>query len=449
MNEKQIRILIVDDDEIVRESLREWLEEEGYTIDTAENATAALTRIGETRYDLHFVDIKMPGMDGLELQRRILKQYPEALVIIITAYAAVDTAVTALKEGAFDYVTKPFDPDALTHLIRNAIRQRALQRENVQLKEALDTYTSLPEIVGSGKHISALQDDIRTVAPTATTIMIRGESGTGKELVAQAIHLLSPRRLAPLVSVNCGAFPETLLESELFGHERGAFTGAMYRRKGKLELADGGSLFLDEIGAVQPKTQVELLRAIETREFTRLGGSEPVHSDFRIICATNADLEEMVEKHQFREDLYYRLQVYVINLLPLRERKEDIPELVRHFLRLYGQKMNKRVHDIAPDAMDLLMQHQWPGNIRELENTIERAMVMTQGEMLLRKDFLLSSAPKQETFATELSMSQVERRHILNVLESTDWNITQAARILDMDRSTVYAKMEKFGILRP
>ena len=449
MKEEQIKILIVDDEEIVRESLSEWFKEDGYYVDIAEDAVKALNKLNETRWDIYLLDIKMPGMDGMELHRRIREIDKNAVVIMITAYAAVDTAIQALKDGAFDYITKPFDPDNLSHLLKNAAKQRRLTIENIGLKGSLEALTEPPKIIGVSKHIADIQGLIKTVAKTATTVMIRGESGTGKELVAQAIHALSERRFFPIVTVNCGALSESLLESELFGHEKGAFTGALYRRKGKLEIASGGTLFLDEIGTIGPKTQVDLLRAIETREFTRLGGNEVIKSDFRIICATNTNLEEFVKSGTFREDLYYRLQVYTIQVNPLRERPEDIPELVQYFVNRYRTEMSKPVEGVEPQALEMLMKHSWPGNVRELENSIERAMVVTQHKVLSQNDFILNQAGDKIKYSTDLSLYSVEKVHILRVLEKNKWNISTSAKLLGIDRVTIYKKLQKYGIKRP
>ena len=449
MKNEDIKILVVDDEEIVRESLTGWFEEDGYAVDNAKDAVEALNKMTQTRWDIYFVDIKMPGMDGLELQRRIREIDKEAIVIIITAYASVDTAVQALKEGAFDYITKPFDPDLLSRLIRNAAKQRRLSLENKELKGSLEQLIIPPEIIGSSQHTEEIKKSIEVVAPTNTTVMIRGESGTGKELVARAIHAHSDRRYFPMVTVNCGALSDSLLESELFGHEKGAFTGALYRRKGKLEIANGGTLFLDEVGTIGPKTQVDLLRAIETKEFTRLGGNDVIRSDFRIICATNTNLEEAVKEMKFREDLYYRLQVYVIQLKPLRERPEDIPELVNYFIRRYSQKMNKPIKGIDREALDMLMAYSWPGNIRELENAVEAAMVVTKGPSLQRNNFKLNHSDQPLVFNSDLSLAEVEKNHILNVLQAHNWNISTAAKLLGIDRVTIYKKLRKYGIQRP
>ncbi len=444
-----ISILVVDDEEIVRESLSAWFEEDGYTVDKAANAVEALNKLNIRRWDIYFIDIKMPGIDGLELMHRIQEIDKEALIIIITAYASVDTAVQALKNGAYDYVTKPFDPDHLSLLVRNAVRQFELSIENKQLKGQIETLAKAPEMIGVSRHWNEIKESIRIVAPTETTVMIRGESGTGKELVAHSIHTQSPRRFAPMVTVNCGAITDTLLESELFGHEKGAFTGALYRRKGKLELADGGTLFLDEIGTIGPKMQIDLLRAIETREFTRLGGNEIIHSDFRILCATNSDLEESVKVGNFREDLYYRLKVFSILVLPLRQRPEDIPSLALFFLEKYSRTMNKPAMSISAEGLSKLESYYWPGNVRELENTIESALVRAKSHILQPSDFFLSEEPANNRPASLRTMADVEKQHLQDILEYTHWNISRTARILNLDRVTVYKKLEKFGINRP
>jgi DNA-binding NtrC family response regulator len=449
MSPSEIKILVVDDEQIVRESLSEWFEEDGYKVDTAKDAVDALNKMNETRWDIYFLDIKMPGMDGMELHQRIREIDKDAVVIMITAYAAVDTAVQALKEGAFDYITKPFDPDNLGHLVRNAAKQRKLTIENIELKDSLEALIQPAEMIGKSEHIKEVKQLINTVSNTDTTVIIRGESGTGKELVAQSIHAKSHRRFFPIVSVNCGALSETLLESELFGHEKGAFTGALYRRKGKLEIANGGTLFLDEVGTISAKTQVDLLRAIESKEFSRLGGNDLIKSDFRIICATNTNLEESVKIGTFREDLYYRLQVYTIQLKPLRERPEDIPILANYFMQQYSLKMNKPIKGIDQNAIDMLKKSNWSGNVRELENAIERAMVVAKSDKLKVTDFLLNQDRGIPQFQSDLSLESIEKTHILNVLENNHWNISSSAQILGIDRVTIYKKLKKYGIKRP
>ncbi len=454
METKDIGILIVDDELSVRNSLYKWFAEDGYRVATAADAKEALQKLEEHTWDIILLDIKMPGMNGLELQQRIREIDPTIVVIMITAYASVDTAVQALKAGAFDYITKPFDPDDLEHLIRNAIEKRQLTRENLQLKQKITQLTPEETIIAESPQMRHILEIVDTVAQTDSTVLIHGESGTGKEVVARAIHNRSKRRLFPLIAINCGAFPESLLESELFGHEKGAFTGAQYRRKGKIELADGGTLFLDEIGDVSPKTQLDLLRVLETHQFTRLGGNQVIQSDFRLICATNKNLEEEVRKGRFREDLYYRINVFFILIPPLRERKEDIPALAHFFLQKYARSMNKPFTDIAPEAMQLLKEYRWPGNVRELENAIERAMVVGTPPAIQARDLpffqSISTRAAEKSLEPESdSLEAVEKAHILGVLTRTNWNIKRSAEILKIDRVTLYNKIKKYRLQKP
>jgi DNA-binding NtrC family response regulator len=436
-------ILIVDDETVVRDSLGKWFEEEGYNVETATTARDALLKLPGQRWDVALVDIKMPGMDGLELQRKIREVDPEILIIIMTGYASVETAVQALKDGAYDYITKPFDPDDLAHLVRKALEHRRTKEENVRLRESLET-TQTVELVGNSQAMQKVQEMIRTVASTDTTVLIRGESGTGKELVAQAVHNLSPRRYMPLVVIHCGALTETLLESELFGHEKGAFTGALYRKKGKFEVAEGGTVFLDEISDISLKTQTDLLRVLQEREITRVGGTQTIKVDFRAVAATNRDLEGLVKEGTFRPDLYYRLNVFSIELPPLRERREDIPLLADHFLQKYARAMNKRFTSISRAALDKLMDYGWPGNVRELENAIERALVVGREPEIQRADLPLSLQGGSGPPAGP-SLDDVERAHILKTLEACDWNQTKAAKVLDIDRVTLYNRIKKYG----
>jgi DNA-binding NtrC family response regulator len=446
MNKSEIGILVVDDELIVRESLTKWFREDGYRVDAAELAATALRKLQAGKWDLMLVDIKMPGMDGMELLQRVKATNSDVVVIIITAFATVDTAVKALKQGAFDYITKPIDPDYLDHVVEKAIMQRRLTLENERLRNAVNELSSNGEIIGDSPEMMRVMELVRTVAPTDTTVMIRGESGTGKELVARAIHAASPRKYFSMVTVNCGAMTETLLESELFGHERGAFTGAQYRRKGKVELADGGTLFLDEVGNIDMKTQMDLLRVIETKEFTRVGGTDVVHSDFRVICATNKDLERAVKEGTFREDLYYRLNVFTIALPPLRGRRGDIAKLAHFFLEKYSKQMNKKIQGFSPDAMMALKAHDWPGNVRELENAIERAMVVAQGSLIEKEHLPLQNALSSPKEGQRLE--DMEQRHIAQVLRENSWNVSRSAAILDIDRVTLYHKIERYGLKR-
>jgi len=440
------RILIVDDERSVRKSLQEWFQEDGFDVETAEDGHEALRIMDTGPFDLFIVDLKMPGMDGITLQRRIQEGDKDATVIILTAYASVETAVDALKQGAFDYVTKPVDPDELSNLVRNALRQKDLSEENIRLKEQVSELILPTPIIGESAAMKRIMEMIRTVAETDSTVVILGESGTGKELMARAIHAQSKRRFAPIVAVNCGAIPETLLESELFGHEKGAFTGAQYRRKGKIELAHGGTLFLDEIGDISPKMQVDLLRVIETRSFARLGGNKEIQSDFRLVCATNRNLEEQVREGRFREDLYYRIKVFSVELPPLRERAEDILPLARHFVSKYARSMGKREKAFTPEAVTLLESYRWPGNVRELENAIERAMVIGKDEAIQPRDLPLrveNGSPPDST-----SLEALEKEHIIRVMREMEGNVTRSAKVLGIDRATLYNKMKKYGIQR-
>ncbi|HEY6952853.1 MAG TPA: sigma-54 dependent transcriptional regulator [Bacteroidota bacterium] len=441
-------ILVVDDEQVIRDSLSKWFKEDGYGVEAAENAAEALRQLQAQKRDIILLDIKMPGMDGMELQERIREIDPTATIIFITAHATVDTAVKALKAGAFDYVTKPVDPDYLSHLVANALKQRSLANENVKLKEQLSEFSKADDIVGESSQIQKVFELIRTVSKTDTTVMIRGESGTGKELIARAIHSNSDRRYFPIVAVNCGGLAEGVLESELFGHERGAFTGAQYRRKGKLELADGGTLFLDEVGNIDAKTQMDLLRAIETKQFTRVGGNDSIKVDFRVICATNKDLEKAVKDGTFREDLYYRLNVFSIFIPPLRERKGDIPLLVNYFVQKYARSMNKAVTGVTSEAMDTIVRYNWPGNVRELENAIERAMVVGMPPKIKPEDLPFQLTEKNHVFPAG-SLAAAEKAHIAAVLAQNHWNISRSAEVLQIDRVTLYNKIEKFGLKKP
>ena len=439
----QGKLLIVDDELSVRDSLGKWFGEEGYEVTTVENAADALTRLAEQRWDAALVDIKMHGTDGIELQRRMHEIDPELVVIIMTGYASVETAVTALKNGAYDYVTKPLDPDEIAHLVRNALAHKHAAQENVRLRETVAEVARPGELIGQSSRMRKVFDAIETVGPTDATVLVTGESGTGKELVARAIHQASPRRFHPLVVIHCGALTETLLESELFGHEKGAFTGAQYRKKGKFEIAEGGTVFLDEIGDITLKTQTDLLRVLQEREITRVGGNQIIQVDFRCIAATNKDLEKLIEEGKFRPDLFYRLNVFRIELPALRERRDDIPLLVDHFVRKFSLAMNKRVTRVAPAAMNQLQQQPWLGNVRELENAVERAMVVGQEPELHEQDFIFK--PQSVSNSSGKTLDEMERVHILRVLEECGGNQSHAAEVLDIDRVTLYHKLKKYG----
>ncbi len=444
----QTSILIVDDETSVRDSLTKWFLEDGYRVGAAENAADAIRQMQVRTWDIILLDIKMPGMDGMELQQRVREIDPAATIIFITAHASVETAVQALKSGAFDYVTKPIDPDYLSHLVANAVRQRALVRENIRLKAQVAEFPKLDEVVGESPAMQQVFELVETVARTDTTVMIRGESGTGKALLARAIHGNSRRRYFPMVIVSCGGTPGGAFECELFGQERGASAGADYRRKGKLELADQGTLFLDEIGGIDMKTQSELLRVFETRQFRRAGGNETIQVDFRILCSTSKDLDRAVQEGAFREDLYYNLNVFSIHVPPLRERKSDIPLLAEYFVGKYARSMSKPITGISPETMDALVRYDWPGNVRELENAIERATIVGKAPLIVPDD--LPFRITQENHASRSgSLASMERAHIAEVLEQNSWNISRSAEVLEIDRVTLYHKISKYGLKKP
>jgi DNA-binding NtrC family response regulator len=442
-------LLIVDDEQIVRESLYHWFIEDDYQVDTAEDAEAALKKFEKGKYDLILLDMKMPGMSGLELLTQLKEYDPDSIVILITAFASVPSAIKALKDGAYDYITKPIDPDELSHVVENALKQKMLKKENEQLRNKIDEIIKPDNLVGESPEMSKIFTLINTVAPTDTTVMIRGESGTGKELIAKAIHINSRRKYFPIITVNCGALAESLLESELFGHEKGAFTGAHYKRKGKFEMANGGTIFLDEIGTISQKMQVELLRVIESKTFSRVGGNDLVKSDFRVIAATNEPLEEAVREGRFREDLYYRLNVFTINIPPLKERLKDIPLLAYHFLSKFASSMNKKVSEISPEAMEFLLKHNWPGNVRELENAIERAIVVSKSNCIMVDDLPFHINNNQfDSSPDDQLLTSMEKKHISIVLKNHNWNISRTAEALGIDRVTLYNKINKYHLQR-
>jgi DNA-binding NtrC family response regulator len=446
MSEQALSILVVDDETIVRASLADWFREEGYRVDAVESGAEALRRVAASRYDIALVDVKMPKMDGLELQARLTAADPDLTVVIMTAYASVETAVRALKAGAYDYIVKPFDPDELTHLIQRAKEHRSLKSENVRLRQSLEARSDPAPVIGRSAAMRRVLDAIEAVAGSDATVLIRGESGTGKELVARAIHTRSPRRFNPLVEVHCGALAEGILESELFGHEKGAFTGAHYHHKGKFEQADGGTIFLDEIGDVSPRVQVELLRVLEEKAVTRVGGKRPIPVDFRVVAATNRDLDEEMRRGQYRADLFWRLNVVAIEVPPLRERPEDIVALAEHFLDRFALSMNRKGLTLAPETVDVLRAYPWPGNVRELQNSIERAVVLGTPPLIRPQDLPVHVRAPAPGLAPARTLEEVERAHIQAVIEEAAWNISGEARVLDVDRGTLYNKIRKYGL---
>ncbi len=440
------KILIVDDELILRESLAAWLERDGHDVVAVASGEEGLRLIEEESFDIVFLDIKLEGMDGLQVLKEIRKIDPDIKVLMITAYGSISTAVEAMKLGASDYLLKPFEPEELSMLIEKILRQRACELENQYLKEEIREKTRFESLIGQSQAMQEVFSLIEKVAPMESTVLITGETGTGKELVARAIHSHSKRKHGPFVALNCGAIPEHLMESELFGHEKGAFTDARQQRRGKIELAMGGTLFLDEIGEISPRMQVDLLRVLQEKVFYRIGGSKPIHVDCRIVAATNRDLKRAVEEGKFREDLYYRLNVITIHVPPLRERKEDIPLLAKHFLMKFARETNKHIERISREAMDLMMLYDWPGNVRELQNAIERAVVIGQGKVIQAKDLPIFLQGQRIVSAEKKSLQAVEKEHIEKILRETNWNITMSARILGIDRSTLYKKIKRYNI---
>ena len=447
MSRKAVRILVVDDEEIVRESLTSWLRKDGYTVAAAADGPTALAMLeAEESWAVILLDLKMTPMDGLQVLERAHAIRPEAAAVIMTAYATVDTAVRAMKLGAYDYLMKPFDPEELSIMVEKIVAQGNLRRENLILRKVLKRGYTFRDLLSKSPAMQAVFELARAAAKSGSTVLILGESGTGKDLLARAIHAESLRAAKPFVAVSCAALTETLLESELFGHERGAFTGATDRHQGKFEAASGGTLFLDEIGDIGPKLQVDLLRVLEEKKVTRVGGTAAVPVDVRVIAATNRDLPKLIEQGAFRQDLYYRLNVIPLTLPPLRERKEDIPLLVSHLVERLAIEIGKPVEGISEEAMSHLLAHDWPGNVRELRNVLERAIVLASGS-LLRPEHLgvFDDGPGSKK---PLSLEEVERRHIAAMLRQTGGNVSQAARVLDIDRATLYAKIRKYDLRR-
>ena len=448
-------ILLVDDDASLRRIVEHTLSAQGHTVHSAGNAAEALRLFKTEPVDLVISDIRMPDMDGIELLRQIKRLDENAVVVMITAFSSVETAVEAMKAGAFDYVTKPFNREEFKVVVEKGLRQRDLLTENRQLQQELAQRFSLPHIVGTSERMQKIFKIVSQVAPRDTTVLIQGETGTGKELIARAIHFVSPRAKKPFVAVNCSAIPEGLIESEMFGHVKGAFTGAVSGRPGKFEQADGGTIFLDEIGEVAPHLQVKLLRVLQERQVDRVGGQRPADVDVRVIAATSRNVEADVKSGKFRADLFYRLSVVPIQMPPLRERREDIPALVEHFLRKLGAR-NCRV---APEALRTFQEYSWPGNVRELENVIERVLVLRERQDELRAEDLpdyiskagMPSRPAPPPVAFEIppegvSLEAVERQLLLKALEASHWNQTRAASLLKISRQTLIYRMEKYQL---
>lgn len=442
------KILIVDDELIMRESLAGWLVRDGHHVETVASGEKALAAIGVTRFDILLVDIMMEGMNGLEVLRRIKENDPDTAVVMITAYGSISSAIEAMKNGAYDYLLKPFDPNELGVIIEKIIKHQAQARENLFLREEVKDQSRFESMIGQSKPMQEIFDLIQDVAPMGSTVLITGETGTGKGLAAKAIHSNSPRSGGPFVAVNCGAVPEHLMESELFGHQKGAFTDAKETKKGRLELAHGGTLFLDEIGEISMRMQIDLLRILEDGVFYRVGGTQPMEADFRVLAATNLNLQEAIKKGKFREDLYYRINVISFKMPALRERKEDIPLLAEHFLYRFSQETNRAIDKISRGAMDEMMLYEWPGNVRELENALERAVVVGKTREIVPRDLPIFRPHDLQPDIGD-SLREIEKEHITKVLENNGWNITRSSRLLGIDRSTLYNKIRRYHIRRP
>jgi len=452
-NENKIKILVVDDDTTHRLMLKATLAADGYAVTEAGDGEEAIEKLKQEFFDLVMLDLKMPKMGGLEALKHLKEINPGIPVLIMTAYASVQTAVEALKQGAFDYLIKPLDMEEVKLMLIKTLDYHKLKKENRSLKKRLSKTFGFSEIVGNSKKMHELFEVLSLAAPSDTTILILGESGTGKELIANAIHQNSNRADKPFIKVNCAALPENLLESELFGHEKGAFTGAHARRLGRFEQAHGGTLFLDEIGDMSLLTQAKILRVLQEGEFERVGGEKTVKVDVRIIAATNKNLEEEVKNNHFRLDLFYRLSVVPVNVPPLRERKEDIPLLVEHFIQKYAEKNQQHIRKISPRVMDLFMRYTWPGNIRELENVIQRAVILCKEETLMPdvlpaafKNLAHIQPPDSVDALVGRSIKEVEKELILKTLEQTNHNITHAAEILGITRRGLQYKLNDLGI---
>ncbi|MBD3381424.1 MAG: response regulator [candidate division Zixibacteria bacterium] len=450
------RILIVDDEDSQREMLAGYLSKKGYRIKTAGSGQEALDIYENESFEIALLDQKMPGMDGLELLSRLKQIDPELQVIMITAHGTVETAVTAMTSGAYHYITKPItNLDELLELIRRAGEKHYLLRENRFLKEQINENYDRFEIVGDSRQMREVLSTVSSVAPTDSTVLVTGESGTGKELVARSIHRMSGRAENNFVAVNCAALPENLLESELFGHTKGAFTGATSAREGRFEMADDGSLFLDEIGELPAGIQVKLLRVLEDKTFERVGGNRPITVDVRIIAATNRDLKREMREKKFREDLFYRLNVINIHIPPLRERRDDILPLTDHFISKFSTRFNKEINGITPQAKDLLLRYDWPGNVRELVNVLERAIVLLRGDVIDSTDLPLNVeeiSQEKRAFVSEAeikSIKEIEKEHILRVLDFTDWNFNRTADLLGIHRNTLRMKIKDYDLTRP
>ena len=441
---KKTKLLVVDDEDIVRESLYDWLSSVGYKVLTASCAEEALGIIKQKKVKIMIADLIMPGIDGIELMKKAREIIPTISTVIITAHGTIQTAITAIREGAYDFIEKPFCPEKVELIIRNLVEHHNLIEENISLRQKVEDRHSFEGIIAKSPKMMKIFELIKTVAPTNTTVLITGESGTGKEIIARTIHNQSQRCNKPFIVTSCAALPETLLESELFGYEKGSFTGAVERRKGKFEAADTGTLFLDEIGEIDANTQVHLLRALEEKKITRIGSNEEIQVNVRIIAATNKKLKTLIEQEKFREDLYYRLNVVTIDLPPLRSRREDILPLAEHFLKRYAKDNDRPVRSFSGEVVEFMLNYDWPGNVRELENMVERGVVLSKDKVVTLAEF-----PKELTKSTPAdgkTLEALERNHIQKALEETGGNIARTAKMLGIHRMTLYNKMKKYDI---
>lgn len=440
-----MKIMVVDDEMIVRESLYQWFRKSGHRVEAVGSGFEALEKLEKDQFDVLFVDIKMPKMGGLELLEKVRVEYPDSDVVIITAYGSIESAVEAMKMGACDYLLKPFRPDQLNLVLEKISSRRKLTERYQYVKGVLEQMTRFDNIIGQSTAMKEVFSVISEVAQSEASVLITGETGTGKELVAKAMHAKSHRVNGPFIAINCGALPENLLETELYGHEKGAFTGADRARKGFLEVAAGGTLFLDEIGEISAKMQVDLLRVLEEKKVIRIGARSPVDVNFRLISSTCRDLEEAVCQGDFREDFLYRIKVIHIRIPPLRERKEDIPLLVQHFLNKYSHQTTKRVDHVTREALSLLSNYSWPGNVRELQNAIERAVVLSRSRTLEGDDFNFLQ-PASQRLATQRTLREVERDYVRETLASKGWNITRSAEALGINRVTLHKMIKRLGL---
>lgn len=450
MNEPA-NILIIDDEEAIRDALTQVLKKEGYGVKAVREGKEGLSLFSQEMFHVVFLDLKLPGIKGMDVLAELKKMSSETPVIIITGYASIESAVEAIKEGAFDYMAKPFTPEELRVVTRKALESRRMLFENIYLRKELEEKSEFDLVVGKSEAMAKVLDLVRRVSPTESTVLITGESGTGKELIAREIHKHSLRRKAPFVVVDCGALVETLFESELFGHVKGSFTGAYETKHGRFEIANGGTIFFDEISNITLNIQAKLLRVIQEREITRIGSNRPIKVDVRILAATNENLAEGVRKGKFREDLFYRLSVVPLHLPPLRERKADIPFLVEQFLQKYNKKMKKNIESISPQAIKALMDYDWPGNIRELENTIERAVVLARGNGIDLEDLMYHGISASTFLLSPIggkfrSLEEMEKEYIRVVLYAQGGSKSRAAQILGIDRKTLWAKIKKYHL---